>query len=134
MSTYKIADDIRKEIATAMVKQSEPGYDTDFFGQSFAVDTDGDNTLDTVYHRESQAPWNPWHDNAVAFPVSALYEDGNADFDPTLDSFHDEDLDTGDLNDEEIEHYAWEAAVDFAMSELPKSWDSANYEADEAKE
>ena len=122
MTTYKIADGIRQEIATAIVKQSEPGYDTNFFGQYYAVDTDGDNTLDAVYHRESQAPWNPWHDNAVAIPVWALY-DGTADFDPTAESFHDEDLDTGDLNDEEIEHYAWEAAVEFALSELPQTVD-----------
>jgi len=28
-------------------------------------------------------------------------------------------LDTGDLNEEEVEQYAYEAAVEFAMSELP---------------
>ena len=128
MSTYKIADDIRQEIATAIVKQSDPGYDEQFFGQYFAVDTDGDMTLDAVMHRESTAPWNPWHDNAVAFPVEALF-DGTADFDPTLDSFRDDDLDTGDLNKDELEQYAWEAAVEFAMSELPKTWNSDEYEA-----
>jgi hypothetical protein len=123
MSTYKISKDIREDIAKAIVRQSEPGYDEGFFGQYYAVDTDGDNTLDSVYHREGQAPWNPWHDNAVAIPVAFLYEDSNASFDPTADEYHDEDLDTGDLNEDEIEQYAYEAAVEFALSELPKSID-----------
>lgn len=122
-NTYKIADGIRQEIATAIVKQSEPGYDTRYMGQYYAVDTDGDNTLDAVMHRAENAPWNPWHDSATAFPVADLYADSGADFDPTAESFHDEDLDTGDLNEEEIEQYAWEAAVEFAMSELPKAFE-----------
>ena len=123
MSTYKIAENIRKEIATAIVKQSEPGYDTDFFGQYWAVDTDGDNTLDAVMHKESTAPWNPWHDNATAFPVSALYEDSNADFDPT--NF---DFESDDVNEDEAQEIAFLEAVSFAMGELPKQWNSEAYE------
>ena len=128
MTIYKIAQDIREDIAKAIVKQSEPGYDTNYYGQYYAVDTNSDNTLDAVMHRESNAPWNPWHDNAVAFPISALFDDSNADFDPTSETYHDEDLDTGDLNEDEIEQYAYEAAVEFALTELPKVWDSADYE------
>lgn len=123
MSIYKIADEIRQEIAEAIVKQSEPGYDTEYFGQAYAVDTDGDNTLDAVYFKEANAPWNPWHDNAVAFRVADLYADSDGDFDPTAEAYHDEDLDTGDLNDDEIAQYAYEAAVEFALSELPKTFE-----------
>ncbi len=123
MGTYKIASDIRQEIAEAIVKQADPGYDTDYMGQAYAVDTDGDNTIDTVYFKEAQAPWNPWHDNAIAFRVSDLYADSQCDFDPTAESFYDEDLDTGELNEEEIDHYAWEAAVELAMSELPTAFE-----------
>ena len=118
MSTYKISKSIRREIAEAMVKQSAPDYDSRYFGQYFAVDTDGDNTLDTVYHKEETAPWNPWHDNAVAFPVADLY-DGSASFDPTPDQEEPEDL-----NEDEWAEIFFKEAVDFAERELPSKYEA----------
>lgn len=124
MTTYKIATDIRKEIAEAVVTQSEPGYDTNYFGQTYAVDTDGDNTLDTIYFKESNAPWNPWHDNAVAFRVQDLYADSSASFDPTPDDdFCADEEESGELNEEEIGDIAFQAAVDLALSELPTEFE-----------
>lgn len=119
MKTYKIADDIRKEIATAIVKQSEPGYDTEYFGQAYAVDTDGDNMLDAVFFKEAQAPWDPWSDNAVAFSVADLYADSGSTFDPTPDT----DLQPDDLNDDEYAETVFAETVVFALSELPDTFE-----------
>lgn len=119
METYKIADDIRKEIATAIVKQSEPDYYTEYFGESYAVDTDGDNILDTVYFRQANAPWDPWHDNATAFSVDALFADSDRTFDPTPDP----DLQPDDLNDEEYAEIVFAETVVFALEELPDTFE-----------
>ncbi len=115
---YKISDTIRKDIATAIVKQSDPGYDTEYFGESYAVDTDGDNIFDAVRHKEAGAPWNPWHDNATAFPVADLYADSGCSFDPTPDT----DLQPDELNDDKYAEIVFAETVDFAMSELPKTF------------
>ena len=85
MTTLKISPTIRREIAQAIVAQSHPGYMSDYMGEKFAVDTDGDGTLDTVMHRDANAPWNPWNDDAEAISVAALYEDSVCTFDPTPD-------------------------------------------------
>lgn len=116
---YKIAAYIRREIAEAIVKQSAPDYDVQYFGQAYAVDTDGDNTLDAVYFREAQALWDPWHDNATAFSVADLYADSACTFDPTPDT----DLQPDDLNDEEYAEAVFAETVEFAMSELPDTFE-----------
>ena len=51
MSIYTIRQGIRQEIAAAVVRQSEPGYDTQYHGEYFAVDTDDDDEFDAVMYR-----------------------------------------------------------------------------------
>ena len=69
-------------------------------------------------HRAENAPWNPWHDNATAFPVAELYADSSATFDPTEYDFEDDDL-----NEDEAQAIAFGEAVDFAMTELPNTFE-----------
>jgi hypothetical protein len=109
MSIYTIRQGIRQEIATVVVRQAEPGYDTWYYGEYFAVDTDNDNEFDAVMYREGNAPWNPWGDDAVAVPVAELFS-STVGFDPTL---YDGTAD-----------FAFDEAVSFALSELPQEWDS----------
>ncbi len=114
MTTIKISPTIRREIAQAIVAQSHPGYMSDYMGEKFAVDTDGDGTLDTVMHREGNAPWNPWNDDAEAISVAALYEDSVCTFDPTPDE------DDGiEPDDSPVWDDCEAAAIDLAMNELP---------------
>jgi hypothetical protein len=67
-----------------------------------------------VYHREATAPWNPWHDNAVAVSVEAIYADVNATFDPTP-----EDDEPDGLNEDEWAEACFKEAIDFAVIEQP---------------
>lgn len=120
MATLKIRESIRREIAQAIVKQSDPGYDTRYMGESFAVDTDGDGELDAVYFRESQAQWNPWHDEATAVSVSDIYADSGCTFDPTPEP---ELMGDMDPDDDPAYDDAEQAAVDLAYSECPNEID-----------
>jgi len=116
----KIKEIIRREIAERIVEQSGPGYDTDFMGEYYAVDTDGDGMFDAVMHKEEQAPWSPWSDDAVVVAVADFYIYSDCDFDPTPD----EDL-IGDMDPDDDPAYdaAEEAAIDLAYSELPEEYE-----------
>lgn len=114
MSTYKISESIRREIAEAIVNQSDPGFAIGYAAEAYAVDTNGDGTLDTVYLKEPNAPWNPWHDNAVAISVEDIYAEVAASFDPTPDMDEPEEL-----NEEEWAEAYFKEAVDFAVNEQP---------------
>lgn len=97
-----IAENIKEEVARRVVEQAAPGYDTQHMGEWYAVDTDGDNILDSVMHAEATRPWNPWHDNAIAIAVEDCIDSDGNDFDPSAaDGVSDKD--------------AFEAAVSFAM-------------------
>lgn len=102
MSEYLIGHNIRKQIAEAMIRESAAGWDRQHMGQSYAVDTRNSGTLDAVFFKEAQAPWNPWPDSATAFPVAALYQGSDADFSEGEDGFE-------------------EDAIFFALSELPET-------------
>jgi hypothetical protein len=117
MTTYKISPSIRTEIAKCIVKQSEPDYHG--MGEYYAVDTDADAVLDTVAYKGNTAPWNPWHDNAVAVPVAMLYEDSVASFDPTPD--YDLMEEDDNRNDDEFAQDAFDNAVLLAENELPET-------------
>lgn len=62
---YKIAQEIRKEIAEAIVTESEPGYSREYMGKYFVVADEGSAMLDRVVFRGGNALWNPWADMAV---------------------------------------------------------------------
>lgn len=115
---YKISEDVRLEIAKAMVEESAPGYDPGYDGRHYAVDTDGDGMLDAVYIKSDNAPWAPWG-SAVAVQVAVLYEDSIsiATFDPTPEDW---EFEEEDLNEQEILVAAFEGAVQLALSELPE--------------
>ena len=85
MTTFTIKPEIRQEIAEAIVKQSHPGYDTRYYGEYYAVDTDGDNELDAVMFKGATAQWEPWSGGDAAIAVSDFYQDSGADFDPSPD-------------------------------------------------
>lgn len=114
MATYKIHESIRRDIAQAIVEQSDPGFAIGYAAEAYAVDTDADGTLDAVYLKEPTAPWNPWHDNAVAVSVEEIYSGVDATFDPTPDTEKPEDL-----NEDEWAEAYFKEAVDFAVIEQP---------------
>lgn len=115
----KFQQSIIREIAESIVKQSDPGYTTEYMGEYYAVDTDGDDMFDAVMHKESTAPWNPWHDEAVAVAVADLYLGSNASFDPTPD---DEFIGDMDPDDDPAYDEAYELAVELAECELPDEY------------
>ena len=111
MATFTISANIRRDIAEAIVKESEPSYDTRYYGAHYAVDIDGDNELDAVMLKEETAPWEPWHDDAVAIAVADPYNG------ETFDSSFDPDLGG-------TEEDAYEATVLLALDELPATYTS----------
>ena len=84
MKTHGIADGIKQEIAAAIVRESHPGWDRHHMGESYVVDTDGDEEFDAVIFKGATAQWNPWPDNATALSLVELYQhcEGDIDFSP----------------------------------------------------
>lgn len=134
MTTYAISPEIREEIAKAIVAESAPDYDTRYMGSHYAVDTDGDRTLDAVMIKQETAPWAPWSDQAIAIPVADLFVDSAATFDPTPDTDLLEAEEDGSLNYDEIAAEAWRSAVDLALGELPETYTPTDEPAAEATE
>ena len=58
----KISKTIKRELEEKAVIMSDPGYDSAYQGEYYAVDTDGDGKADAIMHKQATAPWNPWHD------------------------------------------------------------------------
>jgi hypothetical protein len=80
MPTYAIAAEIKTELAEKFAESQHIGYDTRYRGDYYAVDTDGDGLLDSVYHAEENRQWNPWSDSAVAVPASACFDHDGYDY------------------------------------------------------
>lgn len=113
MKTYTIAEEIKQELAEKFAATQHLGYCFETQGDYFAVDTDGDGVLDTVYHAEENRPWNPWHDNAVAIPAEDCFNHNGNDFS------------WGEYEDPEVDE---EQAIDWALENILSS-----VEVDEAE-
>lgn len=101
-----IEEGIKQEIAERVASSTTPGYSTALHGQWFVVDGEA------VVHRASNAPWNPWPDDATVISVSDLVwffgggEAEGADFSPFGE---------------------WEIAVEFALGYVPDAYDPSAY-------
>lgn len=102
----KIAEDIKRDIAEAMVNQSHPAHDSRYHGEKYIVDTDGDGVADRIFHKEGTALWNPWGENAEYASVDSI-----------IAMFEWEDFWGFDDEDEAEEHH--EDAVNFALGYVP---------------
>jgi hypothetical protein len=99
-----IASSIKREIAEAVLRESEPGYHGQ--GRYYAVSSRDDGLLDVVRFKETNAMWDPWHDNATAIAVGYLVDD------------------SVDLSsDEEVEPEQWDDAVNFVVDFILDSVD-----------
>jgi hypothetical protein len=111
----QISDSIKQEIAERVVEMAHPGYSADYQGNYYVVNGE------RVMHRQSNARWNPWSDDADVIHVNDLvwYFGGakqeNADFDPTPAEGYDEETGT-------------EIAVGFALGYVPDSYDQDHYD------
>ena len=92
MKTHGIADSIKNEIAAAIVRESQPGFDRMYMGQSFVVDMDGDQEFDAVIFKGATAQWNPWPDNVTALEVAALFEHCEGEVDFTIEAGDDPEM------------------------------------------
>ncbi len=94
-----ISKTIKRELAEKAVIVSAPGYDSEWQGAYYAVDTDGDGMADAIMHKQANAPWSPWHDEAEAVSIDFFFDGG---------------IDTA----EELEDDFFEEAVDAMMDEI----------------
>lgn len=86
----------RREIAEKIALFCAPGYDCS--GKYYAIDSDGDFTIDKVVFANRNRYFNPWSDNSIAISVIEFLPDY---VDPTISD--DED---------------YETAIDFIAGEL----------------
>ena len=120
MRTHGISEAIKEQIAKAMAAESHPGFSRHYMGESFVVDTDGDQVFDAVWRKEPNEPWNPWPDSATALPITALFEHcaGDVDFSPALDPEESEGMTEEERS--EAEDLAQEAAELLALEYMPE--------------
>lgn len=115
----QISDSIKGEIAEKVCEQAGPGYVKDYRGEWFVVDGE------RLMHKERNAPWSPWSDDASVISVDDLVfiyggaEAENCDFDPSP---------AGDIEGDTTEA-AWGRAVEFALGYVPDSYDHDAYES-----
>lgn len=76
--------DFRARVASAVVAMAHPGYSTMAQGSYYADPVEGE-----VYHRESQAAWNPWSDSISwrIVSVDELVNQDNNNFSPCVDDW-----------------------------------------------
>jgi hypothetical protein len=110
-----ISDSIKQEIAERVVEMAHPGYNADYQGNWYVVDGE------CVMHKQSNAPWAPWSDDAAVIHVSDLVwyfggaKEESADFDPTPAEGCDEETGT-------------EIAIEFALGYVPDAYDQEVYD------
>ena len=97
MRTIQISESIKQEIAEKVAAQQSAGYSVDAQGRWYVVDGTA------VMHKQRNASWSPWHDDADVIEVEDLVNIfGGAD--------------------------DYEAAVDFALGYVPDNYDAEAYE------
>lgn len=115
MRIITISERIKQEIAEKVCEQASPGYSSDAQGEWFVVNGTA------VMHKQRNAPWAPWPDDADVIAVDNLVNlfggGSRCDFDPTVCDVQITDAD------------AWEIAVRFALDYVPNSYDAEAYEA-----
>ncbi len=89
----KIKETIKRKLAEKAVVMSAPGYDSGWQGAYYAVDTDGDGTADAIMHKQDNAPWNPWHDEAEAVSIDFFFDGGINPAEEVEDDFFEEAVD-----------------------------------------
>lgn len=109
-----ISDSIKQEIAEKVVEQAHPRYDWGYMGQWFVVDG-----AKVVHYHQGNAQWSLWDDDVDVIGVNDLvFWAGGAEQDRA-------DFDAGNYdNEDEVE-----AAIIFALSYVPDSYDADAYEA-----
>ena len=70
----------RKRVAECIVFQAHPGYSYQAQGCYYADPVEG-----VVWHRQYNAPWNPWSDETFVVDVDALVEQEGRDYSDTPD-------------------------------------------------
>lgn len=73
-----VAPELYGSVIDAFVNQNHVGFHG--LTSAYAVDTDRDGTLDTLHVVNTNRPWNPWPDTALAVPVDALFDTEGNDF------------------------------------------------------
>lgn len=110
-----ISESIKQEIAERVIEQAHPGYSADYMGQWYVVNGS------SVQHKQRNAPWSPWSDDADVISVDDLVniyggaDAENADF----------SIEASEYSDEE----QVEIAISFALGYVPDSYDADDYEA-----
>lgn len=112
MRNIQISNSIKQEIAKKVATQHSAGYAREYQGSWYVVDGTA------VMHKESNAPWTPWSDDADVIEVEDLVnifggaDRDHADFENGVDGADDFDL-----------------TVEFALDYVPDSYDADAYEA-----
>lgn len=107
-----ISENIKEEIARRVAEQQSAGYSVDAQGQWYVVNGA------QVVHKQRNAAWAPWSDDADVIGVEDL-----------VNIFGGADDDRADFTNGEDGADDFEVTVEFALGYVPDSYDADAYEA-----